>query len=261
MPRASLPSLSIPLVLLLAALCWAPAALAAPTAVDVHVLSRGAKFVGDGVGGSRVTIRDSRTGEVLAQGVTEGTTGDTDLIMREARARGTTLVTDDAARFSVTLELERPRHVEVRAWGPLDYPDSAKGTSATGWLLPGQARTGAAAWVLELPGLVVDLHDVPTLTRLGNGEVRLAVQATVQMMCGCPLTPKGLWDSNAFDIEARVARDGVVFASTPLSYAGAASEFEGELLLTQPGTYELSVRAFQPTTGNVGLDRMTLVVD
>jgi hypothetical protein len=237
------------------------AAVAEPTPVSVYVLSRDAKFVGSSIGGVRVTIQHGRTGEVLAQGVTSGGTGDTDLIMRRPREHGDVLITPDAAHFSATLDLTEPTPVQVTVFGPLDYLDSANTVSATQWLLPGKSLTESASWIIELPGLVVDLHDAPALVRLTDGEVRVPVRAMVRMMCGCPLTPGGLWDSNEFDIEVQAARDGVVFASSALSYAGEASEFAGELLLTQPGEYQLSVRAIQPRTGNAGISVADLVVD
>jgi hypothetical protein len=95
-------------------------------------------------------------------------------------------------------------------------------------------------------------HDTPTLLTLQDGEARIRVQATVRMMCGCPLTPAGLWDSGEFEIRAQLMHDGQEIASTPLAYAGKASEFQGELRLTRPGSYRLSVHAHQPPTGNTG---------
>lgn len=244
--------------LALALLATPLAAAAAPTPVDVYVISRDAKFVGTGVGGVRVTITEAATGEVLAQGVTQGGTGDTDLIMGE-REHGTSLITEDTAAFSTSLDLDHPARVRVTAYGPLDYPESAATVTATHWLLPGEPAADDGL-ILELPGLIVDLHDTPTFALLEEGEAFIGVHVIVRMMCGCPLTPDGLWDSNEFEIEAMVLRDGVEFAQAPLEYAGEASEFEGELLLTQPGTYMLSVRAHQPRTGNTGvIDRVLMV--
>ena len=57
-------------------------AYAQPTPVTVRVLSHDAKFVGSSVGGALVTLTEADSGRVLAQGVTEGETGDTDLIVR-----------------------------------------------------------------------------------------------------------------------------------------------------------------------------------
>ena len=233
-----------------ALLSTAVPAAAEPTSVDVFVLSRDAKFIGSGVGGARVTIADATTGEVLAQGVTEGGTGDTDLIMGE-RPHGASLIEGDPAGFATTLDLAAPRRVVVTAYGPLDYPQSANTVSATQWLLPGKSA-GEQGWILELPGLIVNVHDTPALLTLDNDEARVPVRATVRMMCGCPLTPDGLWDSNEFEFHARVMQNGHEIASTPLTYAGQASEFQGELRLARSGSYRLSVHAHQPRTGNTG---------
>ncbi len=242
-------------------MAWPLQALAEPTPLSVYVLSRDAKFVGSSVGGARITIQDAQSGEVLAQGVTEGSTGDTERIMRQPRSRDASIVTPDAAHFATTLDLEAPRQVRIIAYGPLSYPESANTVSAVQWVIPGADRSDSAAVILELPGLVVDLHDVPTLVSMSDGEARVPVQARVTMMCGCPLTPDGLWDSNAFEIEAQVMQNGEVITSTPLRYAGQESEFEGELRVMVPGTHRLRVVAHQPATGNAGLAETTLVTN
>ncbi len=43
--------------------------LAEPTHITVHVLAKGAKFIGTSMGGVEITIRDADTGELLAKGV------------------------------------------------------------------------------------------------------------------------------------------------------------------------------------------------
>lgn len=231
---------------------------AEPTALSVHVLAHDAKFIGDSMGGVRVSIRDVETGEMLAQGVTRGGTGDTERIMVEPRQRGVSLVTEDAAGFSASLELDTPRRVEISALGPLDHPGSANTVSVTQWLLPGR---DVEPLILELPGLVVTLHELPALLRRQDGEVSVPVAARVEMMCGCPLTPDGHWDSDEFEITARLLRNGLPVTGAVLGYAGEASEFEGSAVISEPGRYEVLVRAHQPRTGNSGIARGTVVVD
>jgi hypothetical protein len=239
--------------------CAVASPLAAePTALSVHVLAHDAKFIGDSMGGVRISIRDLETGEMLAQGVTRGGTGDTELIMVEPRQRGASLVTEDAAGFSTSLDLDAPRRVEISALGPLDHPGSANSVTVTQWLLPGK---DVDPLILEMPGLVVTLHELPALLRLQNGEVSVPVAARVEMMCGCPLTPDGHWDSDEFEITARLLRDGLPVTGAVLGYAGESSEFEGHAVVTQPGRYEVLVRAHQPRTGNSGVARGTVVVD
>jgi len=233
-------------------------AAAEPTSLSVHVLAHDAKFVGDSMGGVRVSIRDVETGEMLAQGVTRGGTGDTERIMVEPRQRGASLVTDDAAGFETTIELIEPRRVEISAVGPLDHPHAANTVAVSQWLLPGK---DVDPLVLELPGLVVNLHELPALLRLQGGEVTVPVAARVEMMCGCPLTPDGHWDSDEFEITAQLLRDGLPVTGAVLGYAGESSEFEGNAVVTEPGRYEVLVRAHQPRTGNSGIARGTFVVD
>lgn len=224
----------------------AAAVQAEPTVLDVHVLSRGAKFVGSSVGGALVTIEDAASGEVLAQGPTEGGTGDTDRIMREARDRDTELVTPDAARFTARLELAEPTRVRVSAYGPLDYPASANTVTATAWLLPGQQLTDSSPWILEMPGLVVDIEAIERST------AGIAVKVHVAMMCGCPLTQDGLWPKADFHVEGALVRDGRPVARVPLRHTGEDSEFAGELEVSGAGIWELQVTAAQRSTGNAG---------
>lgn len=253
--------LLLKLLIPLTVVVWLPPLGAEPTELVVRVISRDAKFVGTSVGGARIVVQDELSGAVLAQGLTEGGTGSTDRIMRESWQRDRPLATDGAASFRTTLELDEPTRVRVTAWGPTRYPGSANSVSATRWILPGRSIAAGDGWLLELPGLVVEIHDTAELLRLDGGSRELPVRARVSMMCGCPLTPGGLWNSEEFEISARLSRDGELIASAPLGYAGQASEFEGRLPVAEPGRYELSIWAHQPATGNSGVDRLTLIAD
>jgi hypothetical protein len=62
----------------------APAA-AEPTQIVVRVISQDGKFVGDHTGGASITLREVKSGRVLARGVTRGGTGDTERIMEASR--------------------------------------------------------------------------------------------------------------------------------------------------------------------------------
>lgn len=141
--------------LLLAAL---PVPLGAEeTAVTVRVLSRDAKFIGTSMGGARVTIRNASTGELLAEGVTTGSTGDTGRLMTDARERGEGLATPGAAAFEATLDLDRPTLLEITAYGPLAQLQSAVSASTTRWGIPAKGLDGGDGVVLELAGFAVDV--------------------------------------------------------------------------------------------------------
>lgn len=161
------------------ALLAAPAAEAERTEITVRVLSRDAKFIGSSMGGARITLRDADTGELLAQGVTAGSTGDTGRLMNAPRTRGGELATEGAARFDAVLDLEAPVKLEIAAFGPLAQLQSAVEASTTLWVLPGKHLTGGDGVVLELTGFVVDVLAPPAHARLGGEEVEVRVNLTM----------------------------------------------------------------------------------
>ncbi len=239
---------------------------AEPTDISVQVLARDAKFVGTSMGGARVIIENIQTGEVLAQGLTAGDTGDTQRIMQRDRKRGDTLATEGSARFNATLDIDTPTKVRVTATGPQSELDSANSVSATQWVLPGKSMSAGNGWLLELPGLAVKLLTVPSSVRLQEGKAEIEIQANVQMMCGCPLTPKGMWDSEQFEIVAHIARQdseslkaGAV-QQVELAYAGEPSLFTAKIPLQNAGDYSISVWAYQHKTGNSGLATKQITV-
>lgn len=244
----------------LAALAVVTPVNAEPTEVTVRVISKGAKFIGTSMGGVLVTLRDVHTGELLAQGLTAGGTGSTMRIMREPHERGTMLSTPDAAKFDATLELTAPRLIEVRAQGPMGQPQASNTVTATQWLIPGRRLTGGDGWLLEMPGLVVDVLAPPAHTRIDRSSTGVRLRANVTMMCGCPITPGGTWLAEGTEVRARIRHDGEPAREVRLEYAGAASQFEGEVPLDGPGVYEATVFAYQRDNGNTGLDRVTFVV-
>jgi len=247
--------------LALAGFASAGAALAEPTDVTVRVISKGAKFVGSSMGGVRITLRDANTSEILAQGQTSGGTGSTEKIMKTEHPRGVPVSTEDSAKYTATLDLDVPRLIEVEAYGPMSQRQSAVTVASTQWVVPGGDVTGGDAWLLELPGFIVDVVTPQTPTKAGDAPRTITLTANVFMMCGCPIAPDGLWDANAYEIEAMVMRNGEMVQTVPLSYAGKASQFETELEITEAGNYEAIVYAHDPANGSTGLDRATFSVD
>ncbi len=143
------------------------AAQAIPTKVMVRAVSRDAKVIQDPVGGARITIREVATGTVLAQGVQQGRSGNTELIMVKPRARGATVYdTPGTAGFLATLMLDRPTVVEITAEGPLGNPQATQRASKTLLLVPGQHLLGEGV-LLEIHGFIVDL-----LAPVAGAEVR-----------------------------------------------------------------------------------------
>lgn len=242
------------------ALGGATLAQAEPTDITVRVLSKDAKFIGTSMGGMRVTLSDAETGEVLAQGVTEGGTGNTKLLMHESGGRRAPMADESAAKFAATLDLDMPRLIRADAYGPLGHPASAHRASATQWVVPGRDLTGGDGWVLELPGFVVELQAPATPIVASASGKSIALKAKVTMMCGCPITPGGLWDADGYEVKGLLYKDGQQVDAAALSYAGETSLFAGSLPLPAAGRYELVVYAYDPANGNTGLARTALVV-
>ena len=237
----------------------APAA-AEPTEVEVRVLSKDAKFVGTSMGGARIVLRDVHTGEVLTSGVTEGGTGNTSKIMHDDGGRRARMADETAASFTATLDLDEPRLVEVEAVGPAAQRQAEQRVTATQWVVPGRAPGGEQGWILELPGFSVDVLAPPAHVRISGDPEHVDVRANVTMMCGCPIEPGGLWDADGYEVEMIVVHNGERVDSIPMAFAGQTSQFAGEVPVVEPGVYDITVYAYDPRTGNTGLDRTTFIV-
>ncbi len=255
MKRLLLPALLTILVILV------PTAVAEPTTLTVRVLSYQAKFIGTTMGGARITISDAETGEVLATGITRGGTGNTEKIMTfEGHRHWSPVADDSAASFTAELDLERPRLLRIEARGPLAQRQAEMTASATQWVLPGHDITGGDGFLLVLRGFVVDVMGPAAHLMLEGTPQTIEVTANVTMMCGCPLSPEGLWDSQGYEIEMRVLRNGEPLATVPMSYQGTHSHFGASYEASQPGIYEFQVTAWDPASGNVGIDSTTVIV-
>jgi hypothetical protein len=210
-----------------------------------------------------VVIRDAQTGQVLASGLTAGSTGNTQMLMKQPHARGMPLADEGSAKFTATLDLSEPRLVTVEVTGPQAQRQAMATSSTQLWLLPGKHIEGDGL-ILELPGFVVDVLDPPAheFLKLTAGKtLTVPLRANLTLMCGCPTEPKGLWDSSRYELQAQVKLNGQVLTSVPLQYAGKTSSFSADLSIQQKGAYEITVMAFDPVTGNAGLDRTTFIVE
>ena len=234
-------------------------AVAEPTDITVRGLAKDSKFVGTSMGGVRIILRDAHTGEVLATGVTKGGTGNTELLMHKDRGRRAQLADESAAKFHVTLDLDEPRLIEAEAYGPLGQPQAAARVLSTQWVVPGRGVSGGDGWVLDLPGLVVDVLAPPAHVKLPAETTEVDLRANVAMMCGCPIEPKGLWDADKLEVKAIVKRNGERVADLDLAFAGETSQFATKVPVEAPGDYEVTVYAHDPRNGNTGLDRTTFI--
>ncbi len=229
------------------------AALAVATPVTVRVLAQDAKFIGDSMGGARVVIRNADSGEVMAAGRTSGGTGDTEAIMRRPRDRAGAWAAGSAA-FAATLDIDRPTPVRIDVKGPLKYPEAARETRTTAWLLPGVPLGGEHGWVVELPGLVV----APAPVEVTAGA--LSVSSYVAPLCGCPIAADGLWPAANYEVTALLYEEGEPVTQTTLAHTGEVGRFTGTLAAPPAGEYMLWVQARDVRSGSAGAasQRLTL---
>ncbi len=161
--------------------------------------------------------------------------------------------TNSAAKFTATLDLDEPRLIEAEVYGPLAQRQSAGRVTATHWVVPGKNITGGDGWVLELPGFVVDVLAPPAHVKLPPVTAKVDVRANVALMCGCPITPGGLWDADKLDVKALVTRNGEKLAPVDLKFAGETSQFAGSIPVFGAGVYDVTVYAYNPANGNTGV--------
>lgn len=253
------------------------------TQITVRVIAKDGKFLGDDIGGALITVRDAWTRELLAQGVTAGGSGPNDEggVMCVKLRRGQPIPNTKASEFPVTLDLTAPRLIEVTAFGPLAARQSANTASATQWIYPGKDIVAGDGFLLELPGLIVQILHPPThFSPASLPELR--IHANVAMMCGCPIEPKsaktktkiccGLpddeqpWLPDEFEVKAVIQTGGKTVAEIPLAFvpippAETAGQFAGIWIPPAAGgIFEITVFAYQKANGNTGVDVATVVV-
>jgi hypothetical protein len=246
-----------------------------PTQIDVRVIAKDGKYLGDDIGGALVTVRDVRTGELLARGTTSGGSGLPDL-MDICLTRSQVLPVDEASVFTVSLDLEEPRLIEVTAYGPLAALQSANTISLTQWVYPGKNITGGekgGGFLLEMPGLTVQILNPPTHFLPQTAPPQIEIRANVTMMCGCPIG-KEPWNPELFDVTATIVQKEFgslgIPLEIPLKYDenapySAPSQFTNIWQVPQNATkqlqiYEIIVFAFQRQTGNTGVSKATVII-
>ncbi len=228
------------------------------TSLMVRVQAKDAKFVGSSIGGAKVIVKDALTGEILASGITDGSTGNTKLIMQEPKERGKSITDASTAGFNAQLNIEKPTFVTVEAYAPINKKQATVKSSTQLWIIPGKDITGDGI-ILEVSGFVVDILSPQTHERIG-AEKQIDLTANVVMMCGCPVTKGGLWDANKYEVKAIVSKEGKIVSTKELKSIEKESTFSTNLSLPA-GNYEVAIYAFDPETGNTGLDKVNIIVN
>ncbi len=232
------------------------------THVVIRAKAKDAKYIGTGIGGAFVVIRDHLSGEILAKGITSGASGNTDLLMKTAHQRYQALTDSLTARFDAKLQLTEPVFVDIEVRAPINRKNAEIKASTQQWLIPGKDITGEGI-VLEIPGFIVDLVAPNTHQLIKQEELKagnLTFRASVTMSCGCPITKGGVWDANAIEVTAIIKKEEVKTGEVQLALTSQSNIFEGILPIKQKGNYEIAVYAYDKRTGNTGVDKINFVI-
>ncbi len=152
---------------------------AVQTNLVIRAKSKDAKFVGTKMGGAVVIVKDSATGKVLAEGLTEGGTGDTGKIMIDPKTRFGT-IGDGAAKFETSINIDEPTLVTIDVSAPYVYRDNMIKSSTQMWLIPGKHITGEGI-IIEVPGFSVNARSMEKV-KLEGGKAFIPVQAQIVMI-------------------------------------------------------------------------------
>ncbi|EMR01471.1 hypothetical protein [Cesiribacter andamanensis] len=249
-----------PVILLLFLSCLSPLlpAQEVETRLVVRARSKDAKFIGSSVGGAWVLVRDAHSGKLLAEGPITGSTGNTARIMEQPRERYSQLADAETAGFRTSLRLQKPLFVTVELLAPYNQPGARVQAQTQLWLLPGRHIEGDGL-VLEVPGFIVNVLAPQTHETIALGKP-LPLTANVVMMCGCPISPGGLWDARGYQVEALVYQADKLLQRIPLQATQKTSTFAGDFTPQAAGLYEVIITAYDAKTGNTGVDKVNFII-
>ncbi len=227
------------------------AAYAVPTKLTVRVRAHDAKFVGSGVAGVRVVVRDFNSGEILSEGMIEGGTGNTKALMFQPIKRGQQISDRHTAAFTATLDINKPTKLLIEVTGPLAAGIDTHKESKTVWLIPGKDIVGDGI-IFDFYGLIVQAYSpVPhSIEKVGN---TITIGAHVSPMCGCPIGKNKIWNYKNYHVSATIYHGGRKVDEIPLEFTGKIGNFEGQFRLSKPGAYKIVITAYD-NQNNQGAD-------
>ena len=228
------------------------------TSIMVRAKAKDAKFIGTSIGGAKILVKDALTGEILDEGITSGSTGNTDKIMKQDWTRNENLSDDKTAGFKANLDIKQPKFITVEAYAPTNKKQAEVLSSTQLWVIPGKDIKGDGL-VLEIPGFVVDILSPQTHERIAESE-KISLKANVVMMCGCPIEKDGIWDANQYEVKAVVTSSEGKSREITMVQKDKPSTFEANLDLTK-GLYEILIYAYDPVSGNTGVDKTNIIVN
>ncbi|ASK28791.1 hypothetical protein CEY12_01110 [Chryseobacterium sp. T16E-39] len=231
------------------------------TKITIRARAKDAKFIGSSLGGAYVIIRNKINNTILAEGKTSGSTGNTDLIMKAPKLRDSSIVDDATGKFLATLNIDEPTFVSIEILSPFNHKQAQAKVSTELWVIPGKDILGDGI-ILEIPGFIIDILKPRTHQYIALNSITgkpFQIQANIVMMCGCVIDKGGIWDSDKFETKAILNKDGKFLSETNLSWV-STNLFDGSIAMSAPGNYEIVVYAFDPKTGNTGVDKINYVV-
>lgn len=164
----------------------------------------------------------------------------------------------DSAGVVATFDLSEPARLEFRATALHGTPQAVT-TSTSMWVVPGLQLTEDPGLVLTIPGLFVSLS-----CSLGS---ELSVEATVTMMCGCPITaptwpepaggPEPYWPEPEFEVIAVLTPPAGPAASQKMAFTGT-NTFKTAFPLPPAGASNVAVYAVQRAETNVGFSQLVV---
>lgn len=227
------------------------------TKIMVRVKAKDAKFIGTSIGGAQVLIKDSNTGTILAEGFTHGSTGNTDVIMSQPHQRRENLSDKETSGFLAKLDVKEPTFVTIEANGPINAKQAQAKSSIQLWVIPERDILGDGV-VLEIPGFIVDIL-TPQRHQIFSKDSAVKIKANVVMMCGCPITPGGIWNADDYEVKAIISKEGKKIEEINMNYAGEPNTFSGEFK-GKSGFYEVLVFTYDENTGNTGVDKTNIII-
>jgi hypothetical protein len=252
----------------------------ATTSILIRVQAKGGKFLANDIGAAEVTIRDAQTGVWLGGGLALGSSSGDLAASYAPNASLSTIVTPatepnavpqvqwlvaDASTsgLAIDLPITRPTLLEITAFGPLGGLQSAHRATLTQWIAPGQTIDQGPGFVVEIPGLLVQVMQPQTHLTIPSTSLPCTVplEASVAMMCGCPIADGEPWIPADFLVTAAIGPVGQPAADTVvLVYTGNTSLFAGSYQVTAAADYQAVITAVQTSTGNTGIGTVTFFV-
>lgn len=227
------------------------------TEIMIRARAHDAKFVGSSVGGARILVKNTNTGEILDQGRIKGSTGSREKLMESSYDRHTVLSDEDTGGFLAELDIDDPTFITIEVYSPKNAEQAQVLSTTQLWAIPGKDITGDGV-VLEVPGFIVDVL-APQRHETLDSDEKMAIRANIVMMCGCPITEGGLWDSDDYEVKAIITDEDGHKEKIPMHITDKTSTFAGEAELDS-GFYEVLVYAYDSETGNTGVDRTDVVI-